>query len=612
MFTPRLVAPVGLLLAGCVATPPETPSLSWGPISLTALDVPYRQDFNVLATSGSSSVLPAGWLMVESGENANTAYTAGTGSGDVNDTYSFGVAASPERALGTQGHGLKPMIGALFTNDTKATITSLEIAYTGEQWRLGATGRLDRLDFEYSVATKGLTEGIWMNARPLDFTARITGPAVGALDGNGPANRATLMAIVTGLSIPPGITFGIRWSDFKPAGSDDGLAVDDFILTPRGAGLRSGYYQGVLRDFRHGVDKMASEIGELAVGLSLCVDGTAVRGSYFYLAGGAAIALRGTRSPDDAFELEETTPAGAITGRWSGRLEPSESGESRIAATWTSAKGGRHRFELTKLAAVPADSTAPAQAAEAAQPCSDVGYRMARLSPRKQDYFPRLVRFRDGTTTDGVNATLEAFARYWFAALDKEPGEYCYMEGDREALVGVEYASRDVLSIRVVGNVDCYGPGGVPRRRDDSLTYDLRRGELVLDIAALFKPGTTWKELSSVLFAYQLSVTAGPDAECMRQYTHEKLEPIEVAFHLTADGLVVGPGTYGISSPVHYCEQLTVVPFAALRGLADPNGVLARVADASAPAGPPRYRIKNWKIDEGVEIVYEPPSLLRR
>jgi predicted extracellular nuclease len=38
---------------------------------------------------------------------------------------------------------------------------------------------------------------------------------------------------ITGISIAPGQTFWIRWSDFNVTGSDDGLGVDDFSLTPR-------------------------------------------------------------------------------------------------------------------------------------------------------------------------------------------------------------------------------------------------------------------------------------------------------------------------------------------------------------------------------------------
>jgi predicted extracellular nuclease len=203
------------------------------PISLSALDVAYTQDFDTLANSGTSSTVPAGWALLEAGTNANTTYTAGTGSGNAGDTYSFGATGSTERAFGgLQSGTLIPTIGAAFTNATGTTVTQLAIAYTGEQWRLGATGRVDRLDFQYSLDATGLSGGTWVDVDGLDFTGPVTVGTVGALDGNAPANRTPVTFTITGLSLAPGATFWIRWTDFNATGADDGLAVDHFSITP--------------------------------------------------------------------------------------------------------------------------------------------------------------------------------------------------------------------------------------------------------------------------------------------------------------------------------------------------------------------------------------------
>lgn len=205
-------------------------------VSLTTLGSPYTQDFNTLAISGTSSTLPGGWELSESGTGANTTYTAGTGSGTAGDTYSFGSASSTDRAFGgLQSGSVIPTIGASFTNNTGSTITSLAVAYTGEEWRLGATGRVDRLDFQYSTDATSLSTGTWTDANTLDFTAPVTGLTVGALDGNAAANRTSISSSITGLSIPNGSTIWIRWTDFNATGADDGLAVDDFSLTPSGS-----------------------------------------------------------------------------------------------------------------------------------------------------------------------------------------------------------------------------------------------------------------------------------------------------------------------------------------------------------------------------------------
>jgi hypothetical protein len=223
------IAPAATLIAIALAGPASAQ------ISIPALATPVTQDFNTLALSGTSSTLPAGWALSETGTGANATYTAGTGSGTAGDTYSFGSAASSERAFGTlQSGSVIPTIGAAFTNNTGSTITSLTISYTGEQWRLGTLARVDRLDFQYSVDATSLTTGTWTDRDPLDFTAPITGPTIGLLDGNAAANRTGLTNSIGGLSILNGATFWIRWADFNATGADDGLGVDDFSLTASG------------------------------------------------------------------------------------------------------------------------------------------------------------------------------------------------------------------------------------------------------------------------------------------------------------------------------------------------------------------------------------------
>jgi hypothetical protein len=203
-----------------------------GSISLTAGGV-YVENFDTLASSGTSSLTPLGWAFVESGTNANDTYAAGTGSSNTGNTYSFGASGSTERAFGGLLSGsLNPTIGAQFTNDTGDVITSVQIAYTGEQWRLGATGRgADRLDFQYSLDATSLGTGTWIDVDALDFSGPVSAGPVGLLDGNAAGNRTAISATLSGLAIPSGSTFWIRWVDLNVASSDDGLAVDDLSVT---------------------------------------------------------------------------------------------------------------------------------------------------------------------------------------------------------------------------------------------------------------------------------------------------------------------------------------------------------------------------------------------
>jgi len=208
-----------------------------GQTLLTQAGSEYTQNFDTLSnTAGSTTnVLSlSGWFMTETGGGArdNEQYAVDTGASSTGDTYSYGAAAATDRAFGSLRSGtLISSFGAAFTNGTGATLTGLVIAYDGEQWRLGTAARTDRLDFQYSTDATSLTTGTWTDVDALDFITPNTA-TTGAKDGNAAANRVSLTSPITGLAIADGATFWIRWNDIDASGADDGLAVDNFSLTP--------------------------------------------------------------------------------------------------------------------------------------------------------------------------------------------------------------------------------------------------------------------------------------------------------------------------------------------------------------------------------------------
>ncbi|MEK6301477.1 MAG: ExeM/NucH family extracellular endonuclease [Acidobacteriota bacterium] len=207
-----------------------------GSISLTTLGSPSTENFDTLAIAGTTnSALPTGWYITETGGGArdNEQYAGDNGGSATGDICSYGTTSATERALGALRSGtLFPFFGAKFTNNTGSTVSSLAVSYTGEEWRLGAAARTDRIDFQYSLdATDLTTTGTYIDVDALDFTTPNT-VTTGAKDGNAAANRTSISFTIAGLTIPNGASFFIRWLDFDPAGSDDGLAVDNFSLTP--------------------------------------------------------------------------------------------------------------------------------------------------------------------------------------------------------------------------------------------------------------------------------------------------------------------------------------------------------------------------------------------
>ncbi len=199
-------------------------------ISLPAFATPYNQDFNTLVNTGTSTSLPLGWFISETGTAANTLYTAGTGSSNTGDTYSFGATASTERCLGGLFSGsLTPSYGANFTNNTGGIITSLQITYTGETWRVGSASRSDQINFSYSLNATSMTTGTWTNVASLNYAN--PGQALGS---GSMQHSSNITFTITGLSIVNGNSFWVKWIDTDAAGADDGMGIDDFSITPFG------------------------------------------------------------------------------------------------------------------------------------------------------------------------------------------------------------------------------------------------------------------------------------------------------------------------------------------------------------------------------------------
>lgn len=227
---------------GADSAPAPAALVGFGVVSLTAIGTAATENFDTLANTGTAAVLPTGWFFDEAGAAANLAYGTGTGSSTTGDTYSFGAAASTERAFGTLlSSNNTPTLGAQFTNNTGAAIGSLDIAYTGEQWRLGALARADSLVFQISFDATDLSSGTWTTVSQLNFTAPVTTGTTGARDGNLAANRTAIShSLVLAAAVASGQSFWIRWTDTNATGSDDGLGIDNFSITPRAAAPAPG------------------------------------------------------------------------------------------------------------------------------------------------------------------------------------------------------------------------------------------------------------------------------------------------------------------------------------------------------------------------------------
>jgi hypothetical protein len=214
----------------------------------------YNQNFNTLPNSGTFSFVGSGpfdlptttagsldgWAFRQlSGTSANAAFRVGDGSTNNQSVYSYGTTGSAERALGIlAGPQRVSSIGALFVNNSGSTINSITITFTGEQWRRAPNP--NTLSFQYSVGATSIAAGTFTSFSALNFTGPQTGSAT-ALNGNLAANQVLVSATITGLSWTAGSRLAIRWNDANDAGTDAGLAIDNFSLSiPEPATVAAG------------------------------------------------------------------------------------------------------------------------------------------------------------------------------------------------------------------------------------------------------------------------------------------------------------------------------------------------------------------------------------
>lgn len=218
----------------------------------------YTQDFNGLAIWSEGDIFPLlqieigdgphaiegilgatgmiGWYGENSdGNNENTEFKAhdgNFGSSTGRGIISFGLSGSSERALGFVPTGqARPSFGVILENTSDVTYTSVQISFAGEQWRAGDPNIENLIEFFHGTGSSILDAQTLVPE--LTFNAPYLSGAINnaGLDGDAPANREVLSAEITGLSWGPGQTLALRWKTNELSGQDNGLAIDDLVVT---------------------------------------------------------------------------------------------------------------------------------------------------------------------------------------------------------------------------------------------------------------------------------------------------------------------------------------------------------------------------------------------
>lgn len=215
----------------------------------------YTQDFDSLLNTGTSNAWAqdstlVGWIARRSAGGPDvTAYRADTGSSNAGGLDSYGAASDTDRALGSVCSGSTGTItfAVVLQNNTSDVLTSFDLSFVGEQWRMGGStaattpslAQTLAFDFKtvaaFAVADVDAAATGYTALPALNFTSPQFGPTTAAaLDGNLPANQASLSATGVAITWNPGEFLVLRWTDINDANNDHGLAIDNvtFNATP--------------------------------------------------------------------------------------------------------------------------------------------------------------------------------------------------------------------------------------------------------------------------------------------------------------------------------------------------------------------------------------------
>ncbi len=246
----RYAGAVCAILSAWLASPTAQAAISYGTsasiysqnfdsLPNAAGSIPLSNGANAIYEFGAAPFSPATQAGMAGWSFQNTLVAGGAarflvsdGTSPTGAVHSFGTNNAPDRALGSLASNSNvSRFGLVLTNDTGAALTSFTVAFTGEEWRSGASlGEL--LEFSFATGPNvDLATGTFTNVPALNFASLSTG-ANAALDGNAAPNRTVgITATITGINWQAGQRLVVRWSDVNGSGNDDGLAVDDFSFT---------------------------------------------------------------------------------------------------------------------------------------------------------------------------------------------------------------------------------------------------------------------------------------------------------------------------------------------------------------------------------------------
>lgn len=213
----------------------------------------YSQNFDTLANTGTTASwlndsTIAGWYLYGYAGTTVPTYRPATGGATSDNTgsfYSYGAAASPERALGgaassgTYFGNPGPSSGAVagyiavaLQNTSGNTFDSFTVSFDGEQWRNGGNATAQTMQLQYGFGATYATVATWNSpGGTFDWISPVATTTAAGVDGNVAGLAASRGGVVSSLTWNNADTLWIRWVENNDVGNDHGLAIDNFSIT---------------------------------------------------------------------------------------------------------------------------------------------------------------------------------------------------------------------------------------------------------------------------------------------------------------------------------------------------------------------------------------------
>jgi hypothetical protein len=319
------------------------------------------------------------------------------------------------------------------------------------------------------------------------------------------------------------------------------------------------------------------------VEMTLRREGEQLQGSYFYVKSGAAnpLSLRGTIDASDHFTLQEFDATGKQTGEFKGTWTNDQNQPGILLEGQWNKPGGKEALGFALYEQLAAFNNG-----------TRITSRQMKesIKAKRLDLSAEYPELSGGGNFAGFNQLVKARVAKELADFKKlmigtsaadlkmlPEGMNNYIEISYD----VEYADNDLISLNFLeGN---FTGGAHPNYNYFTITYDLKTGK-ELKLAELFKPGASYLEAVSAYATKDLQERKAPDSGenlgLAQDIFAEGAKPAAEnyqSWNITKKGLMFTFAPYQVG-PYAAGSQTVIIPYARLREIARPGGLLERMA----------------------------------